>query len=165
MEWAKHQAVGGWDVKPGRIAIDATCDHPAVEQALRRLIVDINKELVGCRRVLADMETGLRGCGLPSRYGLQLPEEVAPVAIRARTDDSGRPLGPDVPQRVEVHANPEVPPAQGLLSLLGGNVVAEQLVTYATDKLENCLAGLFNKIGENGIMLTDERTIHKKLLI
>lgn len=92
LEWAKHQAVGGWDVKPGRIAIDATCDHPAVEQALRRLIVDINKELVGCRRVLADMENGLRGRGLTSRYGLQLPEEVAPVAIRARTDDSGRPL-------------------------------------------------------------------------
>ncbi|MGI9952924.1 hypothetical protein V3F56_11230 [Moorellaceae bacterium AZ2] len=132
LEWAKHQAIVGWDIRPGRIALDATCGHPAVEQALRRLVADINRELGTCRRVLAEMNTRLHGRGLRRRYRLDLPEEVAPVVIRPRIDESGRPLY--VYRDIEFHLDQE----QMVKLLMGTSLYGEPGVALR-ELLQNAL--------------------------
>lgn len=132
LEWAKHRAIGGWDIGPGRIAVDATCEHPAVEQALRRLVKGINRELDACRRVLAEVDAILLGRGLPRRYRLDLPEEVAPVVIRPQTDESGRPIY--IYRDIEFRLDQEQ-----IVKLLMGTSLYGEAVVALRELLQNAL--------------------------
>jgi molecular chaperone HtpG len=93
-EWEKHRAIDAWTMPPtpgGKITFSATCNHPAIEAAIRRFCDYIDYELSGCTNVLTNLHDPIRK-SLPEYYHLSLPNSVERSKIKAKTDLYGVPL-------------------------------------------------------------------------
>lgn len=80
-EWRKHQAMTGWDIRPGTIAFAAQCADPVIEKTIRQFIEAIDRELRDCAYLLTTLADSRRENLLPV-YDLNLPRAVNTTDVR-----------------------------------------------------------------------------------
>lgn len=80
-EWRKHKSIVGWDISPERVVVEAECNFPEVERALRLFINLIELERAESINLLArDTDD------ISKKYKLTLYEPI--TTERIRSDDS-----------------------------------------------------------------------------
>jgi molecular chaperone HtpG len=82
-EWMKHRAVDAWSISSSNIIFQARCEHPAIEATIQRFCDLIDKELMACSSVLAN---------LSDKYFIKLPPKVDRSKIGAKIDLFGKPI-------------------------------------------------------------------------
>ncbi|MCY9670677.1 ATP-binding protein, partial [Paenibacillus alginolyticus] len=90
-EWMKHRSVDAWNISANNIIFQARCEHPAIEATIHRFCDFIDKELISCNSVLANLSDQSR-VNFPEHYYIKFPPKVDRSKIGAKIDLYGKPV-------------------------------------------------------------------------
>lgn len=130
LEWRKHSAIAGWDVRPDYLAFTAQCPDPVIEKSIRDFIEMMEREVRDAGAVLRN-SVSVRVRNYVQRYNLPLPTFIDKSGV-------GPQIGPHGPiyTYIDVGFVLDQPSIQALL--MGVNLYAQPFL-FLREMLQNAV--------------------------